>query len=81
MKGSFEKLKFKLKMFNIELIAKPPPKLNSLLNNQFDSVKQEDLSGVYEIPYVNQKGDVKYYVGLIGRKFRIRGTARYKYFV
>lgn len=47
-------LKFKLKEFNVESIAKPLPKLKYLL--KFDPEKQEDLSGVYDVPYVNERG-------------------------
>lgn len=50
-------LKLKLEKFNIELIVKPSQKLKSLLNKQFNSVEQEDLAGIYEIPITNQLTD------------------------
>lgn len=55
LKGSFVRLKFKLKKFNTDLIVTMLPKLKSFLNKEVDPLGQDDHVGAYEIPYVIAK--------------------------
>lgn len=50
------------------MFVKRTSKLKSLLNKKFDLVGQEDLAEIYETLYINEKGDLNYYVEMTGRK-------------
>lgn len=39
---------------------------------QFDPIGQENLEGVYEISYITEKGDLNFYLSMIGKKLGIR---------
>lgn len=69
--GFYERLHFKLKKFNIDIIAKPPLKLKDFLSDK-NNTPNEDLTGVYEIPFIKQDGSTSFYIGMTGRKFKVR---------
>lgn len=56
LKGSFKKVEIYIRKITIELIAKPPPQIKSLLNKQLEPVGQENLAGLCEItPFISMK--------------------------
>lgn len=42
---------------------------------KLDPVGQKDFAGLYEMPYVSEKGDLNYQIGMAKRKFGIRNNA------
>lgn len=68
----FERIKYRLKRYGICLVAKSGMKLGSVVRKSLDPVPQDNFAGVYEIPYINSKGNRECYIGMTGRTFKKR---------